>query len=160
MIGGPQIKHLSCSWYICKSPSNSRAWESSFASDDHHLHFFSSSCGQQSLEILCSRTLIQRPPLRCGQNGLYTLWEYSKLVFILRGQSALAGFHVSRWHFIEFSMESWTGCTKSGLYSKVVYIPRWSLTRLWLRYYLSVSLANMMPPKNAGGACLKPPRFP
>ncbi len=51
------------------------------------------------------------------------LWAAAKVVFIVRWSLYWGG---RGWD------HGWTGCTKCGLYSKVVSIPRWSLTKVRL----------------------------
>ena len=61
------------------------------------------------------------------------LWAVTKVVFMVRWSLYWGGRGCDL---------GWTGCTKGGLYSKVVSIPRWSLTKVWLYFAWVAKFGN------------------
>ncbi len=67
------------------------------------------------------------------------LWAATKVVLIVRWSLYWGGRGCDLG-----CTKIWLGCAKSGLYSKVVSISRWSLTKVWLYSSIMLSLWNVI----------------
>ncbi len=105
--------------------------------------------GQQGPNLVYPWSLIQHTTVEPWYKD--HLWAAAKVVFIVRWSLYCGGsgcdlgctnrqmVFISRWFYNGVYGKTWTGCAKSGLYSKVVSISRWSLTKVRL-YKMTISL--------------------
>ena len=118
-------------------------------SDIHRIHSFRGLWIYESCTRLPITCRLQNTPQKKANRKLWIqvpdtvepwyrdhLWAAANVVFIVRwslyrgGRGCDLGW--TNWINCPSPKESWTGCTISGLYSKVVSIPRWSLTKVRL----------------------------